>query len=270
LIRFAHMKKFLTIIKAFWQRALTYRFTVIAYRIGEMGEIVVLILMWTAIYGTQEVIKGFTLPEMITYILAGNLFHVMVRNFLSTVVAGDIKEGQLSMFLIKPMSYFSYILAREIGRISLATILSVISQFIVISFFLNVFIWNFDSVYLLVIFIMLVLAFVTELLLSYLVGLIAFWTDEVDGLYRTIERVEKFFSGGYFPLSILPAGFVNASFLLPFAYSFYVPAQLYLKKIDLATGLKGILVQLAWIVLLYGLVRVVWERGLRKYEGIGI
>src|SRR3989337_3019609 len=167
------MKKFLTIIKAFWQRALTYRFTVIAYRIGEMGEIGVLILMWTAIYGTQEVIKGFTLPEMITYILAGNLFHVMVRNFLSTVVAGDIKEGQLSMFLIKPMSYFSYILAREIGRISLATILSVI--------------WNFDSVYLLVIFIMLVLAFVTELLLSYLVGLIAFWTDELDGLYRTIE-----------------------------------------------------------------------------------
>ena len=131
-------------------------------------------------------------------------------------------------------------------------------------------VFPFDSVYLLVIFIMLVLAFVTELLLSYLVGLIAFWTDEVDGLYRTIERVEKFFSGGYFPLSILPAGFVNASFLLPFAYSFYVPAQLYLKKIDLATGLKGILVQLAWIVLLYGLVRVVWERGLRKYEGIGI
>ena len=264
------MKKFLTIVRASWQRTLTYRFTVLTYRIGEIGEMLVLILMWSAIYGGQKVIGGLTLQEMVTYILIGNFFNAIIRNFLSNVIARDIKDGRLSMFLIKPMSYFSYILSQEIGRISLATIMSVLSSTLVIIFFINTFIWDFDIVYLLVIFTMLIFAFITELLLSYLIGLIAFWTDEVDGLYSTIDRIKKFFSGGYFPLNLLPIAFVKISFVLPFGYSFFVPAQLYLKKLDLSVGLTGLLVQVVWIFVLYGIIKIVWNRGLKKYEGVGI
>lgn len=264
------MKKFLTIVKAFWQRALTYRFTVLAYRIGEIGETLVLILMWSAIYGGQKVIGGLTLQEMITYILIGNFFNAIIRNFLSGVVARDIKDGRLSMFLVKPMSYFNYIISQEIGRISLATTTSVLSSALVIVFFINTFIWNFDLAYFLVIVAMIILAFITELLLSYLIGLIAFWTDEVDGIYATIDRIKKFFSGGYFPINLLPLMFIQISFILPFAYSFFVPAQLYLKKLDLSVGLKGLLVQVIWITILYGIIKAVWSRGLKKYEGVGI
>lgn len=264
------MKKFLAIIKAFWQRSLTYRFTILAYRIGEVGETLVLILMWSAIYNGQKVIGGLTLPEMITYILIGNFFNAIIRNFLSGLVARDIKEGQLSMFLVKPMRYFDYILIREIGRVSFVSILSILSAVLVIIFFTNTFIWNFDAMYFLVIAAMIVLAFINELLMAYLIGLIAFWTDEVDGIYSTIDRVKKFFSGGYFPINLLPAIFVQVSFALPFAYSFFVPAQLYLKKLDLSVGLKGLLVQIVWIIILYGIISVVWKRGLKKYEGVGI
>jgi len=264
------MNKSLTIVKAFWQRALTYRFTVLSYRIGEIGEFLALILMWTAIYDGSDTIRGFTLQEMITYILVGNLFYSMVRNFLSTIVARDIKDGRLSMFLVKPINYFHYIISQEIGRISLATIMSILSQAIVIIFFLNIFIWNTDVRYLLLILVMILFAFVIELLLAYLIGLIAFWTVEIAGLHATIDRIKKFFSGGYFPLSLLPLGFIKVSFLLPFAYSFFVPAQLFLKKIDLATSLRGLSVQIIWIILLYGIIQIVWTRGLKKYEGVGI
>lgn len=264
------MKKFLTIIKIFWQQTLTYRFTILAYRIGEMAEILFVIVMWAAIYGNQEIIKGFTFQDMITYILIGNFFNVLVRNFLPGVIAWDIKDGRLSMFLIRPISYLSYVLFKEIGRISLATLLSVLSHSIIILFFINKFLWNFDLIYLALILIMIFLAFILELLLAFLVGIIAFWTDEVDGLYSTIDRIKRFFSGGYFPLSLLPAVFVNISLFMPFAYSFFVPAQLYLKKIPLSVGFWGILIQLIWIALLYLIIRIVWKRGVKKYEGIGI
>jgi len=264
------MKKFLAIIGAFWQKSLTYRFTILAYRIGEVGETLALILMWSAIYDSQKMIGEFTLPEMITYILIGNFFHAIVRNFLSMQVAQDIKEGRLSTFLVKPMRYFDYILIQEIGRISFITIMSILSAALIILFFTNTFIQNFDIAYLSVITIMIVLAFINELLIAYLVGLIAFWTDEVDGIYATIDRIKKFFSGGYFPISLLPAIFVQVSFVLPFAYSFFVPAQLYLKKLDLSVGLKGLLVQIVWIIALYGIINVVWKHGLKKYEGVGI
>lgn len=264
------MKKFFAIVKAFWQRALTYRFTVLSYRVGEIGEMFVLVLMWSAIYDGQTIISGLTLQEMITYILIGNFFHALIRNFLPDVIARDIREGRLSTFLIKPIGYFSYILSQEIGRISFATMMSTVSSILIVVFFAHTFIWNFDIVYLLVIFAMVILAFVVELLLAYLIGLIAFWTDEIDGLYATIDRVKKFFSGGYFPLNLLPLAFVQVSFMLPFAYSFFVPAQLYLGKLDVSVGLQGLLVQVVWILVLYGVIRIVWNRGLRRYEGVGI
>lgn len=266
------MKKFFTVIKAFWQRSFAYRFTMLTYRIGELGEILILVLMWQAIYsgGTATIIKGFNEAEMVTYVLVGNFFSMIVRNFLSNVIAIDIKEGRLSMYLIRPMSYFSYVLSREIGRITLVAVTSFVTQSVLILLFSRTFLWNHHPLTLLLIAFMIALAFVTELLISYLVGLIAFWTDEVDGIYATVDRLRMFFSGGYFPISLLPTIFVRVSFLLPFAYSFFVPAQLYLEKIDLRVGVQGVITQLVWIGILYVLIHLVWKRGLVKYEGVGM
>lgn len=263
-------KKYWTIINITFQRGLTYRFTVFSYRVGEILENLVLILMWLSIFKGQTLIQGYTINEMITYVIIGSLISLLVRNWLSEVVSSDIKEGRLSMQILKPMSYAKYVFSREIGRVGLPFIMSVASQLIFLSFFLNKLIFNSSLMYLGVIVIMIILAFITELLLSYLVGLIAFWTVEVDGINHTFYRVKRFFSGGYFPLSLLPVVYVKISYLLPFAYSFFVPTQLYLKKIDLLAGIKGLGVQIIWIVILYIIIKIVWNRGLKKYEGVGI
>lgn len=264
------LEKFWAIVSVNWQRTLTYRFTVIAYRVGEMMEVLVLIVMWTAIYKNAPLIKGFTLPEMLTYVLVGNLFNVAVRNFLTATVSRDIESGDLSMMLVKPISYFKFMMIREIGRDGFATVISTISQLIIIVFFLDRITFNTDPLYLALIAVMMFLAFVSELLLSYLIGLISFWTDEVDGIYLTIERLKKFFSGGYFPLSLLPAALLQTSYFLPFAYSYFVPTLLYLKKISLDVALQGLVVQVVWIGILYYIVAITWKRGIKKYEGVGI
>ena len=82
------IKQALVIISTAWQRNLNYRFTVFTYRIGEIAEILVLILMWTTIYsGDVGTIRGFTLNEMITYVLIGNLSSVAIRNFLPSIIS---------------------------------------------------------------------------------------------------------------------------------------------------------------------------------------
>ncbi|MFZ2969740.1 MAG: ABC-2 family transporter protein, partial [Minisyncoccia bacterium] len=129
---------------------------------------------------------------------------------------------------------------------------------------------NFNLGMIAVLLAMIFLAFIIEWQISYLVGLIAFWTDEVDGIYTTVTQVRKFFAGGYFPLSLLPAFFVNLSFALPFAYSFFIPTQLYLGKIGIETGIQGLFVQIIWIILLNFIIKLVWQRGLKRYEGVGI
>ncbi len=265
-----HLKQAAVIISSAWQRSLNYRFTVLTYRIGETAEVLVLIMMWSAIYSSGSgIISGFTLNEMITYVLAGNLFSVAVRSFLPSYVSLMINEGRLSMFLVKPISFIKFVIINEFGRAFLATSISVVSQVLVIIFFLDKFIVNLEPLYVLLILAMLILAFFIELMIGFMVGCIAFWTEEIDGIHLTIERLKRFFSGGYFPISLLPTAAVVTSSYLPFQYSFFMPAQLYLKKISLEQGAHGLLIQVAWIVILSILLYFVWRRGLKRYEAVG-
>ncbi|MEA2701671.1 MAG: viologen exporter family transport system permease protein [Candidatus Parcubacteria bacterium] len=258
------------IINSAWQRNLAYRFTVVTYRLGEIIEIVVLVLMWTAIYAAgTTTIKGFSLNEMITYVLIGNVFSAAVRNFIPGYVSRDIEQGRLSMFLVRPISYMKFVFINELGRSFLATLLSVLTQIGIVLLFLDRVVINNDPGQLLLILIMVFLAVIIELLLGFLIGTIAFWTDETDGLHTTIERVKRFFSGGYFPLALLPAALATVSFYLPFQYSFYAPAMLYLGKLSFWEGVTGLLVQLAWIALLSVIVSIVWKMGLKRYEAAG-
>ncbi|MEI6553857.1 MAG: ABC-2 family transporter protein [bacterium] len=265
-----NIKQGLVIIRIAWVRNLNYRFTILSYRFGEIIELLVLILMWTAIYSSGSgVIKGFTLNEMITYVLVGNLVATAVRNFLPGYVARDINEGRLSMALTRPVPYIKLIFFNEIGRAALASILSVISQLIIILFFLEKFVFNTDVFYILLVLVMVFFAFIIEWLIGFLVGTISFWTDEIDGIQTTIDRVKRFFSGGYFPLSLLPASLSTLSIYLPFAYSFYFPTMLYLRKMDLEAGLIGVGIQIVWIIILSLILRIVWIKGLKKYEASG-
>ena len=264
------MKKYFTIMKTMWVRALTYRFTIAAYRVGELIEIFFLLVMWSALFSNQAIIGGYTFSEMITYVIVGNLVTLATRNFLSDFMAREIKDGTLSFFVVKPLTYFRYAIARELGRITLPLALSVGSQMIIIILFIRHIKLPADWLTIFLFLIMIVLAFMLEFLLAYLIGAIAFWTDEVDGIYATIARLKRFVSGGYFPLSLLPSIYVKISLALPFAYSFFVPTQLYLGKLSIPDAFKGIGVQCIWIILLYGLIKLVWRRGTRKYEGVGI
>lgn len=264
------MKKYLAIISAYWQRAFMYRFTILAYRIGEIAEVVILVTLWSAIFANQPIVGGYTLPQMITYIMVGNIIHSIIRNFLSQVVATDIREGRLSMYLIRPMGYLDFIFAREIGRILLVMLLSVTTNILLALAFSKFMIFNMDPLYLIVIILMVLFAFIFELLFSFLIGIIALWTDDIEGIKSTVDRLNRFLSGGYFPLSLLPPFFVSLSFALPFAYSFFVPAQLYLRKISLQDGLKGLGVQIIWILITMIIIRFVWKKGIRRFEGVGI
>lgn len=264
------LKQAMVIIRTAWVRNLNYRFTTVMFRIGEVAEVIVLVLMWTAIYTSGSgIIKGFTQHEMITYVLVGNLCSVAVRNFLPSFVSRDIIEGRLSMFLVKPIPYIKYIFFNELGRAALATLSSLAVQLVVLLFFIDKIVFNTEPAYLCLIACMIVCAFVIEWLIGFLVGTVAFWVDEVDGLQSAVDRVKRFFAGGYFPLSLLPTTLATISIYLPFAYSFFVPAQLYLKKIDIQTGIIGIGIQLVWIILLSLLLKIVWAKGLKRYEASG-
>jgi len=104
---------------------------------------------------------------------------------------------------------------------------------------------------------MITLAFLTEFLLSVLSRQFVFWTFASTDAATILIRIRKLLAGNYLPLNLISPLFLQISLFLPFSYSFFVPTQLFLKKIDIKYGLIGLLIQATWIVLLFFLIKLV-------------
>jgi ABC-2 type transport system permease protein len=49
----------------------------------------------------------------------------------------------------------------------------------------------------------------------------------------------------------------------------FFPVSIYLGKTTGAALWQGLAIQAAWVVILYGVARLVWSRGIRKYAAFG-
>lgn len=264
------LKKQFAIVKTAWSRGLAYRFSVVMFRLSDTVELVAQLVIWVTVFGSRDVVGGYRQDEMITYVIIGYTMHVMTRNFLNQPVSDDIEKGTLSQFLVKPIQYISYIMTREVGRNGLTWSFSVATQMIFVALFWKHMLPPSSAAAAAIIVVMLLLAVLINLFISFLVGCVAFWTVETLGAQVFLQTLRRMFAGNFFPLNLLPVGFVTASFLLPFSYSFFVPMQLYLGKMSIVEGFAGIGVEAVWIVLLYGITRFVWAKGMRAYESVGI
>jgi len=252
------------------KKGVLYYLRMLMYKISSALEVLILLLLWLAIFSNKSMFGGFTLHEMVTYIIAGSLIGLISRYFLHRIISHDLFASDSKSLIYKPIRYFFHVLANGFGKNFLPFIIAVILHALVLYFFIDNFIINFEILCIIVIILMIILAFITEFLMVYLANLFIFWKFESTEFYTVLVRLKKILAGNYFPLSLLPPVFVSISLVLPFAYSFFVPMELYLKKIDIAAGLRGIGVQILWIILLYICIKFIWSAKYKKKEKVKV
>jgi len=268
---FKYMKKYFLIIKTEFQRQLTYRVDIYAYRISNLLEVAALLAVWTIAYRNTSNVLGYSQTEMITYVLVGWLFVFVSRSYgLNDRIADDIFEGRVSDFLIKPISYLKYIVVLSLGRSSLSMIYAVAAQLLLVFAFSKYIVFNLDWFRGILLILMMIMGYLITVFCSLIIGMIAFWTERITGIDYTINTLMKFLSGAYFPIALLPQSFLNFDKLFPFIYTVYVPTQLYLGKIKTIEGVYALGVEIIWLLILYVIIKIMWNRGIRRYEGVGI
>lgn len=264
------MKKYIAIIKNSWLRQIAYRTDILGYRLANLFDVLFQMIVWYVIFQTSTTINGYTFPEMMTYVIIGWLFSFLTSNFnLETIVNRDIRDGTLNNFLTKPISYLKYMTVLSIGRASLALFSGVLVQLALIASFHSLITAPPSFAKMLLIVLIIIIGYFIRLFLSILIGLLSFWVTENAGLNSFFNILIRFLSGGYAPLSILPTALYQATLAFPFAYIIFFPAQLYLNKVSVIDGLRGLAVEIIWLGLLYALIKLTWKLGLRRYEGVG-
>jgi ABC-2 type transport system permease protein len=267
------MKKYWYVIAIGVQNNLTYRFNFLARSLFGLIPLIAMLYLWRTIYagkGTAAVVGSYTLAEMISYYLLTTVVDALTAvNEDDWQIAADIKDGNISQFLLKPVDYLWYRLCLFFsGRLTYLAVAGIpLAVFIFCLRQYFVFPPNWATLGL-----FLVSACLTALLqffMSYTMAMLAFWVLEVSTFIFILFALEYIASGHLFPLDILPAGIARALAFTPFPYQLYFPVSVYMGK---ATGLdliEGLLLQAGWVAGTFALARFMWSRGLRRYSAAG-
>ena len=186
-------------------------------------------------------------------------------------VSRDVAQGDLSNYLLKPLSYLKYWFTRDISSKVLNLMFAVVEFLILFLILKPPFFFQGNSVALFAFLVAIILAIFIYFFLLFLISSIPFWAPEIgwgSHFLVTVVILEAF-SGALFPINILPQGLQSLIMATPFPYLIYFPVEAYLGNINGSALIGGLMVAAAWTGVLWLSLNFVWQKGLKVYQAVG-
>jgi ABC-2 type transport system permease protein len=249
------------------------------YRVNFFMEILsgilsslIVIFLWIAIFRSagREIIGGYSLGEMVTYLLGGGL----INSFILTTAENPetsqtIQDGTLSTYLIQPINAYGIWFFRDLGSKTFLFVLGLLGYLIVFFFFGRYLVFSPSPEYLFFFLISLALASLLQFFLFQGLSLLSFWMENTYGIRFTMRVVMEVVGGAIIPLSFFPQVLQKIFMLLPFPFLIYLPMKIYLGKIPINHIPIEFLKEIGWIGGFALLNLVIWNRGIRQYVAMG-
>lgn len=265
------MRKYWHVVKIGIENTLVYRVNFFFRASFALVPLLATIMLWKTIYGgSGREISGYTLGGMITYYLL-----VTVVDTLTAVteddwqIATDIKDGNISQFLLKPIDYLGYRLCLFFSGRLIYTCVSIIPVGIFMYFFRDSLVAPASAAAFGWFVVSMVLTAFLQFFMSYTMALLAFWLLEVSTVIFVLFAFEYIAGGHLFPLNILPPAMAQILNYTPFPYQLYFPVSIYLGQQTGPALVQGLIIQASWVLFFYALARYVWSCGIKKYSAVG-
>jgi ABC-2 type transport system permease protein len=265
------MRKYWHVLKIGFENTLVYRVNFLLRAGFGLIPLLATIYLWQTVYrGQTSPIAGYSLSGMISYYLLVTIVDTLTAvNEDDWQIAADIKDGNISQFLLKPIDFLTYRLCLFFSGKIIFTVVSLLPVGIFI-FCLRHYMVAPDGGWALVGFLLsTLLAALLQFFMSYTMALLAFWLLEVSTVIFMAFAFEYLAGGHVFPLNILPPALEGVLNCTPFPYLLFFPVSVYLGQVQGAALWRGLGIQAAWLVFFYLLARLVWHRGIRKYSAVG-
>ena len=265
------MKKYLHVLNIGIQNQLVYRVNFLFRACFGLLPLIATISLWRTVYAGKEGedVGGYTLAQMISYYLVVTLVDMFTAvNEDDWQIAADIREGNISQFLVKPIDYLKYRLCLFLAGRAIYTSVALVPVALFILIQGKYFVapnWDTFGWFLLSI----VMTALLQFFLSYGMALLAFWVLEVSTFIFILFAFEYIAGGHLFPLDILPPMLMKILSFTPFPYQLFFPVSIYVGKSTGSALYQGLFIQFLWVVAAYLFARFMWARGIRKYSAVG-
>ena len=257
------MKKYLYIFKSELMTNLQYVFDILIGFISYCIMIFILLNLWQYIYSNpDEVIKGYTMNQMIWYVIVTEVLWMSLGGRkLCKKICDDVRSGNITYNIIKPYNYIEYTLFSHLGITTLKFILVSLLGVSLGLLFLNSFpALNILSV--LGVILTCFLATVINILIITFLGLISFFIEDASPFYwlysKLILVVGTIFPIEFFPKVLQP--FIKYS---PIYVVSYGPAKLFV-DFSVDKFIEVLLIQLIYLVIGFVIAHLIYNKGVRK------
>lgn len=254
-----------------FKRNIAYKGSFYLFVLCSMFSVFINFYLWMAIYSDNQVINGMTKNEMIVYVFMSFIISTIVMIDISDNMTNDVIKGDIIMNLIKPIDYRLTLISRAIGIMCY--------RFIVPS----VFIWigleiyrvtcldmEFTGILSICLFLIsTIFSFFIYVLLDFTIGIVGFFTTYIYGLNLAKKAIISFLSGALIPISFFPSLIQDIFSMLPFSSLVYNPVMIYLNKYSGEEILFVFLKQIIWILILYVLGKILWNKVTKKIIVLG-
>jgi ABC-2 type transport system permease protein len=222
----------------------------------------VFMALWTsafAVSGRAE-LAGYSLAEVVWY-LAMTETITLSSSRVFVEISEAVKAGDLAYTLARPLSYPFYQVANSLGNSAPRFLLNLLTGAVVVGLGTGRLAGNLPG--LLAFLGMAALALLLDALIAVLIGLLAFWIEEVMPAFWIYQKLLFTVGGLFLPLEMFPAWLQQAVKWLPFQFIAYVPARAFV-AFEPEFVLRGAAGQVAYVAALAALVALVWRRAQRR------
>lgn len=270
------LKRYKPFLRANAMDLLAYRFNMIVWLLVTLLQAATLVFLRVSVYrsapgGIDAVINGFTYKEVIVYTVFTTIFTFVTFNSETLwLINSDIRKGTIGNYLIKPISYRGKFIASSLGGYLTMMVMFGLPLFTIsyVVFGLVGFIaiptW-YDLVFHVFLFLIgQTLAVLLNDVISYIFGLLCFYTSSGWGLNQLRATLISFLSGTLLPLAFFPPVFKTIVNLLPFAGLSQNPVLILLMKYDYLMSLKVLGLALGWLIILELFAKLLFRHAIKK------
>ncbi len=256
-------RKYTAIARANLQNRLAYVWDVVVQSFLIVLFIFIFGQLWSATFeaqGTAE-IGGLTLVQTLWYFVWAEML-VLGKIRHARTVSQEVRDGSLAYTLGRPYNYLMYHFSFGVGDslINMAVLL-VLGGLVAWSQVGPLTSFRLETLPLLLL--VTALAFVLEFSVMSIIGLLAFFFEDVNSFLFIYHKIVFVLGGLLLPIEFLPGWLQGIARALPFNLSVYAPARLFVSW-DAGLFVFSVGMQVFWITVTLVVLIVLYRYGIRR------
>jgi ABC-2 type transport system permease protein len=260
------VRKLAAYARAHWGAILEYRMSILIWMTSGMLPLVMM-AVWLTLAASGPV-GGYSSSDFIAYYLAAILMRQMTAVWVSYELDRQIRLGELSPLLLRPMNpFFDHMminLADKLFRLPLLLPPLALAAWLVPGQQYHLTPLNVGLAV-----VSALAAWALLFVSNYAIGLLAFWTSQTQAISELWYGVRMMLSGVLAPLSLFPPAVAQVAQVLPFRFMLSFPIEILLGQLTPRQLVEGLVWQVGWLAIFVAALVAIWRRGLRAYSAVG-